>query len=274
MQIYILDGVTDFPKNILNLPNFLPSPFLSLITFNFSRSLIHSSASVSLLFILASILNFIYYVLHLWLVLSYLCVKGFTNVFHSFLKFSIFMSISMIITLNSSSGILFISISIGSLAVFQSCSFIWDMFICLFILSDCACFSMLRKSATSLVFKDNSLMKKVSCSALQCSVPFSSEPDTSRSASYVCCVCSAIESWPLYYSFYLYAEAFFAYCWQGLNPIRGWMHFNMVCGGSLLVSWVLFSTPPELRSYKTDGSRDALTVSALVFLRKKTTLSA
>lgn len=55
--------------------------------------------------------------------------------------------------------------------------------------------------------------------ALQSSVP------------YVCYACSAIESWPLFPSVQLSADAFIAYCGQCLIPNGSGEHFNKVCSG-------------------------------------------
>ena len=57
---------------------------------------------------------------------------------------------------------------------------------------------MLGKSAMSPVLEDNGFMKKVSYSALPCSVPSISELGASESVSNMCCVYSAVLSWPLY----------------------------------------------------------------------------
>lgn len=98
----------------ITLSSRLLIPFLLLITYY----LFH------LLFF-----KFLYWVFHFWYVSFYLFVKDLTNVLHLFLKSSIFV----IITLNSLSSPLLISISLRSLAKILSYSFIWDVFFCLLI---------------------------------------------------------------------------------------------------------------------------------------------
>lgn len=90
-----------------------------------------------------------------------------------------------------------------------------------FCLTFCICFCVLGKSATFLALNDNSFMKKGSYSALQCGVPCSPGPSTSRNISYVCCVCFAVESGTLFPSVQLYAEPLFAYRGQCLVPSMG-----------------------------------------------------
>ena len=104
----------------------------------------------------------------------------------------------MIISLNSLSSILLISVSIRYLAVILLGSFICDKFLCLFILSTSLClFLCVRKVSYIFALVSSGFMKKRFCSALQCSVPCSSEPGTSGQYSmcvaYVLllCVCVA-----------------------------------------------------------------------------------
>lgn len=67
----------------------------------------------------------------------------------------------MIITLNSLSGMLLISVSLKSLAVDLSCSFTWDKFLCLLIFSKSLClFLCVRKVNYVAVLEGNGLMKK------------------------------------------------------------------------------------------------------------------
>ena len=77
---------------------------------------------------------------------------------------------------------------------------------------------MLGKSAASLALKDNSLIKKRSCSAC---FP---GPGASESVSWEYCVCSAVECWPLFPSVHLSTEAFCVL----------WAVSNKVCGGLLV----------------------------------------
>ena len=78
----------------------------------------------------------------------------FFHLFHSFLKSIEYLYDHYFKCL---SGMLFISISLSSLAVILSCSFIWDIFHCLFILST---------SAISSALDNSGLMEKRSYSAL------------------------------------------------------------------------------------------------------------
>jgi len=79
---------------------------------------------------------------------------------------------------------------------------------------------VLRKSAASPALENNGLMKKSSCSVLQCSVPCSPEPGASGSVSYVCHMHPAILSWLPFPSVQLSVEALSACCGQCLVP--GW----------------------------------------------------
>ena len=50
VDVIALDGGTEFPKTVLNLHNFLPSPLLSLVSFHYPVfQVINSVASSSLL---------------------------------------------------------------------------------------------------------------------------------------------------------------------------------------------------------------------------------
>ena len=160
------------------------------------------------------------------MVLFYLCVKGLSDVLHSFLKpnedhsdhYIKFSSRHITYTY-------FFLVSCCGL----SCSFIWEIFLCLIILFDFLCFSVLGKSTISLAFNSNSIMKMGSRSALQFSVPRSSGPGALQSISYVCSMCPDIDSWPLFSSVWLSTEALFAYCKQCFVPSRGGVHFIKVC---------------------------------------------
>ena len=90
--------------------------------------------------------------------------------------FSGSVSIFMVITLHPLTNILLISIFLVSLFVVLSCYFIQDIFLCLLILSNSHCFSVVGKSAMSPVLVSNGLMKKRAYGALQCSVSGSPEP--------------------------------------------------------------------------------------------------
>ena len=95
----------------------------------------------------------------------------------------------MVITLNSSSGILIISILFRSLAVVLSCSLIYDISLCLFTLPNCVCFSVLGKSARSLALERNGLMKKRSSSILQYIVSPVHQDLALQEMSPICIVC-------------------------------------------------------------------------------------
>lgn len=82
---------------------------------------------------------------------------------------------------------------------------------------------------------------------MQCIVSCFPHSGTSGSVFYVCCLYSAVESWPLLPSAQLSAEALFAYCGQWLVPSKGGAYFNRVCG-SLLAKEDLLPQLPELRS--------------------------
>ena len=93
---------------------------------------------------------------------SFLCllfVEGLTEVIHSFLKAVSFL---MTITLNSLSGILFISASFSSFAAILSCFFFHlrqtYFSISSFCLTLCVCFYVLGKSATPPAFESSGLM--------------------------------------------------------------------------------------------------------------------
>ena len=86
---------------------------------------------------------------------------------------------------------LLISVSLRSLAVALSCSFIWDKFLCLLILSASLCVKKV-----SCVFCS---MKKRSWSALTCSAPCSSEPGSAT--NYPMCVAYSLLLYLSHYSF-------------------------------------------------------------------------
>ena len=82
------------------------------------------------------------------------------------------VNILMIITLNSLSGMLVISVSLRSLAITLSSSFIWGKFLCFLISSNSLCLFL--------------CIKKVS------SIPYSSGYGASESISNVCCISSVV----------------------------------------------------------------------------------
>ena len=101
--------------------------------FSFFQSSIYSNV-----FLLSIIDFFISDWFFLMFYVLYLFVKDLTEFIHSFIKSSVFMTL----TLNSLSDILLISISFRCLALTLFCSFIWDIFFCLLILSNlsiCVC---------------------------------------------------------------------------------------------------------------------------------------
>ena len=129
-------------------------------------------------------------------------------------------------------------------------SFGTNCFVLSFCLSLCTCFSVLRMSAVSSVLDYNGSMKKRSYSALQCNVPYSPGPVTSRSVSSVCFMHSALICWLLYPSGQLSAETLFACCGQCLVPGLNVVCFYQVCFG-LLVKSDLSLLPLEPRPHKT-----------------------
>lgn len=126
---------------------------------------------------------------------------------------------SMISALNFQSEVLLTSVSLRCPAMTLSCSFIWNKFLCLLLLS----VSVLGRSALSPVLEGNGFMKKRSCSALQCSVPCSPGLGTSWSVSIVC---FAVVAWPLCPSAQSSAEAPFVCCGQCLDSGLNVVHFN------------------------------------------------
>ena len=66
----------------------------------------------------------------------------------------------MITYLHSLSEILLISVLLRSLGVVLFYSFIWDVVLCLLILTFCVCFHVLEKSAMSLTLDASGLKKK------------------------------------------------------------------------------------------------------------------
>ena len=141
-------------------------------------------------------------------------------------------SISMIITSNSLSGILLISVSLWfhPALLLGRCFSVSSLY-----LTPCVCFWVLGRLAMSLALNNSSLMNKGACRVLQCSVPCSPEPGASGGVSHAC-VCSVVESWPLFPSVQLSAEALFACCRQCSVPSAGKAHSNKVYSG-LLAKW-------------------------------------
>ena len=82
------------------------------------------------------VFNFSYWVLHLWLVLFYV-LSLFSVPLRFSTLFSNLVSISMTITLNSLSGVL--PAFHLALVLILYCSFIWDIFLYLLILSNSLC---------------------------------------------------------------------------------------------------------------------------------------
>lgn len=136
MNVIVLYGITEFPKSILMFCN----------------------SSFCLLFIFIIFLYFFFYITYLFLCLFHHghYIESVSNlsycIFHSWLFFNSFIStvraslnssilfscpvsVLMIIALNSPSNLLFISVSISSLAVTLSYCFIWNEFLHLCILS-------------------------------------------------------------------------------------------------------------------------------------------
>ena len=124
MNFITYDVVTEFRKSIVMciiISVFCSAPLFPIILS--SRSLIHSYASSSPLFIASSLfpISFIELFISDSFLLFYRCGKGLTDIFCP-------ASILMIIALNSPSGMLLIS-------VLPYLVFIWDKFLCLDILS-------------------------------------------------------------------------------------------------------------------------------------------
>ena len=57
-------------------------------------------------------------------------------------------------------------------------------------------------------------MRKRSCSVLQCIISCSPGSGTSRNISHLCCLCYALDCWPLFPLAQLSVEALFAHCGQ------------------------------------------------------------
>lgn len=79
--------------------------------------------------------------------------------------------------------------SFSSLSVILSCSYIWNMFLCLLIFTSSLC--LLGKSASSPALKGSGLMEKRTWSALECKFPCSPEPGISE-VSPMCVVCTLL----------------------------------------------------------------------------------
>lgn len=110
------------------------------------------------------------------------------------------VSIFVIITLNSLSAYYLFPFNFDLLPWFGSVlSFGRCFSVSSFCVPFCVCFYVLGKVSYSLALNGNSLMKKMSCSALQHSISCSPGPGTSGGISYVCCVCSALESWSFFF---------------------------------------------------------------------------
>ena len=92
---------------------------------------------------------------------------------------------------------------------------------------------MLGKPATSSVLDGYDFMKKMSCSALGVVSP-APQGLALPEASSVCCLHSAIVSWPFYPSGQPSAEALFACGGQCLMPGLNVVSFNCVCSGLLV----------------------------------------
>lgn len=85
----------------------------------------------------------------------------------------------MAITLNYLSDILLNFISFTSFAVVLCFYFIWDVFLCLLILSLCVCFYILGGSVMSPDLESSGFRSKRLCGALWHNVPWSLEPGAS-----------------------------------------------------------------------------------------------
>lgn len=155
------------------------------------------------------------------------------------------MIILMIVTLNSPSCMLHISVLLRCLALALSFFFIYDKFLHLCTLSSFFAFFF--------VFG-----KPVMCLALECNNAIAlwerghvvSRAWCSRDISGVCYVCFAVEFWFLYFSGQSPSKALPVCCGQCLVLFLNERSFNKMCSG-LLVKWDLIATPPELRPCRT-----------------------
>ena len=130
----LLSSLSLFSVSIILLSLFYSASLLSIILS--SRSLIHFSAPSSLLFIASSLFPIWFYTFFnsYWFFFNpYLCGNG---PMMSFI-FSSPVNILMITALNSQPGMLLYLVSLTYLAMALSCSFIWDKFLHLSILSVC-----------------------------------------------------------------------------------------------------------------------------------------
>ena len=157
----------------------------------------------------------------------YLFAKCLTDVYHSFLKSNEYLyDYSFKFSIWHITYIHFAWFSCGFYV-----SLIWDIFLCPIILCTSLCLLMLAKSAISPALEYNGFMKKRYYSALQCNVFCSPGSGASGSVSYVCCICPAIVSQPIFPSVQSFAEVLFVCC--ELCSLTGWVgcFFNKMCPG-------------------------------------------
>ena len=228
------------------------SPWLLSITLS-SRSLIYSSASSILLLISSSV-----FLISL-IVPSLLCCFFISVLRVSLISWILFwspVSILMIIVFNSLSGMLLISLTLRSLAVTLFCSFIWDKFLCLLILSASLCW---RKSAVSSPLESSDFMKKRSWNAQQCSVSSLSEPgfqESILSVLLIPCFCAWVTFPFIAVSALTLAVVgctFSLWChWDSGRSALGWHacegtweqdgSVSKICSRLLVLCWTLWST--------------------------------
>ena len=115
-------------------------PVAVIFTTLSSTSLIHSSASIILLFIPSSVFLFSDTVIFILVCLLFKSSGSLLNISYNFsicvsILFQISCIIITIIILNSFSGKLLIFSSFSWSFVFLSCSFVWKLFLCSIILS-------------------------------------------------------------------------------------------------------------------------------------------